>query len=249
MVVLDDKWQATYAGNQVDEHKWPDLRGFICKQHSHGRHVLLWLKAWDPEGLPVEECITNAAGMTVAADPTHPGYERRLRASVRELLSPEGFGADGFKIDFTARIPCGPGMHTAGDLWGLELMRRYLEIIASEARTVKHDALIMTHTPHPYLADLVDMIRLNDINTDKDVNQAMTMRARVARTAMPQAIIDTDNWPIGSRSAWRDYLTIQSDLGVPSLYYTNCFDSTDDLLQPEDYQLIREVWGRHRARI
>lgn len=248
VVVLDDKWQLKYGTNVVDENKWPDLRGFICNQHSQGNHVLLWLKAWDPEGLPPEECITNAAGVSIAADPTSPAYEMRLRAAVQVLLSSEGYGADGFKIDFTARTPSGPGMHVHDNLWGLELLRRYLEIVSSEARAVKHDALIMAHTPHPYLADLVDMIRLNDINKDKNINQAMAIRAKVVRIACPDAIIDTDNWPIASRAAWRDYLAIQPELGVPSLYYTNCFDSSKEVLLPEDYQLIREVWGRHRAR-
>jgi len=247
-VVIDDKWQTTYGENRVDPAKWPDLRGFIREQHGCGRHVLLWLKAWDPEGLPVEECITNAAGLPVAADPTSPAYERRLRQMVRTLFSPEGYGADGFKIDFTARIPSGPGLRLCGDLWGLELMRRYLEILHGEAKQVKPDAMIMTHTPHPYLADLVDVIRLNDINTDHDVNRAMTHRARVARLACPEAVIDTDNWPLPDRDAWREYLPLQAVLGVPSLYYAAHIDSTHEPLESEDYRLIRETWQQHRER-
>ncbi len=249
VVVLDDKWQTAYGTNQVDEQKWPDIRGFINQQHARGTHVLLWLKAWDPEGLPLDECIQNAGGLPVALDPSNPTFEERLRESVRWMLSPQGYGADGFKIDFTARIPSGPGMRLHGDTWGLELMKRYLAILHSEAKQVKRDALIMTHTPHPYLADVVDMIRLNDINTGKDVNQAMTLRARIAGIACPEAVIDTDNWPITNRADWRKYLAIQADLGVPSLYYSSCFDSSSERMDAEDYQLIREVWNRHRARI
>jgi hypothetical protein len=81
-VVLDDKWQATYGQNQVDVEKWPDLRGFIDRQHAEGKKVLLWLKAWDPEGVPLEECITNAAGLPLAVDPTNPAYQDRLRESI-----------------------------------------------------------------------------------------------------------------------------------------------------------------------
>lgn len=251
IVVLDDKWQATYGENQVDRRKWPDLPAFIARQHRAGRRVLLWLKAWDPEGISVEECICNAAGMPVAVDPTNPMYERRLRSSVRRMLAPDGYDADGFKIDFTARIPSGPQVSTYGDAWGLELMKVYLRTIYEEAKSIKHDALVMTHTPHPYLADVVDVIRLNDINVraDVDVNEAMSRRAHVARIACPDALIDTDNWPARDKATWREFVRLQPDLGVPSLYYVSHIDSTGERLEPEDYRLIREVWARHRANV
>lgn len=247
IVVLDDKWQKTYGENQVDEQKWPDLPGFVAQQHASGRKVLLWIKAWDAEGLPVEECVTNAAGMPVTFDPTNSQFERRLRLAVRRMLSPEGYNADGFKIDFTARIPSGPGFHLAGDAWGLELMRAYLEILYTEAKSVKRDALIMSHTPHPYLCDVLDMIRLNDINIDRLVNPAMIHRAGVAAAACPGALIDTDNWPMPNKIAWRNYLAVQSDLGVPSLYYATHIDSTGEALDESDYALIRETWKRYLA--
>jgi hypothetical protein len=248
IVVLDDKWQLSYGENQVDEDKWPDLPGFVAKQHGQGRRVLLWLKAWDPEGLPVEECVTHSGGEPVAVDPTNPAFERRLRASVRRMLSSEGYDADGFKIDFTARIPSGPGLQIHKDIWGLELMKLYLSIIYSEAKKTKPDALIMTHTPHPYLGDVLDMIRLNDINTGQDVNRAMIHRAKVAALACPEAIIDTDNWPMTNKAVWRDYLKIQPELGVPSLYFATHVDSTGEPLTDEDYALIRQVWSASQSK-
>jgi len=244
VLVIDDKWQATYGENEGDEAKWPDLPGFVAEQHAAGRKVLLWLKAWDPEGLPEGECVTNAAGVKVSCDPTNPVFERRLRESVRRMLGPDGYDADGFKIDFTARMPSGPGLRLHGDAWGLELMRLYLQVIYSEAKRVKPDALVMTHTPHPYLADLLDMVRLNDINTDSDVNEAMRHRAKVARIACPHALIDTDNWPIPDRETWRRYLPLQLELGVPSLYYSSHIDTSGEPLLAEDYELIRRVWSR-----
>jgi hypothetical protein len=247
-VVIDDKWQATYGDNAVDPAKWPDLPGFIRGQHAAGRRVLLWLKAWDPEGVPAEECITNAAGQAVAVDPTHPGFAARLAASVRQMLSPEGYAADGLKIDFTARIPAGPGHSTHEPAWGLELMRRYLRQIYTAAKSARLDALVIAHTPHPYLADCLDMVRLNDINTAHPVPPAMRHRARVAASACPGALIDTDNWPMASREAWRGYTPVQPQLGVPALYYATHLDVTGEPLEHEDYQLIRDTWAAYRAR-
>ena len=246
IVVLDDKWQGTYGENQADESKWHDLPGFIARQHDHGRKVLLWLKAWDPEGLSVEECVTNAAGLAIACDPSNPAYERRLRKSVRQMISQEGYDADGFKIDFTARIPAGPSLNMHGDIWGLELMHLYLSILHSEAKRIKPDALIMAHTPHTYLQDVVDMIRLNDINGGRDINESMTHRARVAAIACPQLSIDTDDWPMPNKAAWREYTHLQPELGVPSLYYVTHIDSTGEALDAEDYRLIREAWAQYR---
>jgi hypothetical protein len=246
-IVLDDKWQATYGQNQADERKWPDLRRFIDQQHALGKKVLLWLKAWDPEGLPVEECITNSAGLPLSVDPTNPAYEARLRESIRGMLSADGYDADGFKIDFTARMPSGPGICLYGDAWGLELMKLYLGIIYEEAKRTKRDALVMTQTPHPYLADVTDMIRLNDINTKSDINRAMQLRSRIARLACPEAIIDTDNWPMRDLAAWRRYLRLQGQLGVPSLYYATHIDSTREPLTPKDYDLVKRVWRAYRA--
>jgi hypothetical protein len=248
IVVLDDKWQQTYGDNRVDEGKWPNLHEFIQRQHHSSRKVLLWLKAWDPEGVPIEECITNARGKPVSIDPTNQAYEARLRASVRQMLSADGYDADGFKIDFSARIPAGPGLHAFGSQWGLELMRCYLAIIYDEAKRVKPDALVMAHTPHPYLADVIDMIRLNDINRVKDINKAMIQRAKIASIACPDAIIDTDNWPLTDKAAWRDYVLLQPDLGVPSLYYTKFIDTSKEQLDDDDFELIRDVWDRHRAK-
>lgn len=248
IVVLDDKWQAHYGDNDVDEAKWPDVRAFIDHQHALGRKVLLWLKAWDPDGVPVEECITHAGGKPIAFDPTNPVYEARLRAAVRRMLSSDGYDADGFKIDFTARIPSGYGLKLHDErVWGIELMRKYLTVLTTEAKQIKPDALVMSHTPHPYLADVLDMIRLNDINIGQDVNRAMRHRAKIAAIACPEAIIDTDNWPITDKAAWRAYLQIQPELGVPSLYCATHIDSTQEPLDEDDYALIRRVWAQYRA--
>ena len=223
-VVLDDKWQAAYGLGDADTEKWPDLRGWIEQRHAEGRRVLLWLKAWDREGVPDDQCVLNAAGVAIGTDPSNPAYEATLRAAVRQMLGPDGYDADGFKIDFSARTPSGAAMRRHGSEWGVALLHRLLAIIYDEAKQTKADALVMTHTPNPHFADVTDMIRLNDVNTRAPAIPQMTHRARVAAAACPGVIIDTDNWPMADPETFRQYVEAQPNLGVPSLYYATHLD-------------------------
>lgn len=248
ILVIDDKWSGDYGTCVVDEQKWPDLKGWIARRHDAGQKVLLWWKAWDAEGLPAEQCVRNSAGLGVTADPSNPAYEETLRAAVRLMLSPEGYNADGFKVDFSARTPSGPGLTRHGREWGTELLHKLLWILRDEAKKVKADALVMTHTPNPYFESVTDMIRLNDVNTGSPVVPQMIHRARVAKAACPNRLIDTDNWPMPSRAAWREYLKVQNDLGIPSLYFATALDCMEPL-EEEDYANIRRVWSEHRARV
>ncbi len=75
----------------------------------------------------------------------------------------------------------------------------------------------------------------------------MVHRARVARAACPNLIVDTDNWPMPHRAAWREYLEVQTQLGVPSLYFVTHFDFSEEPLEPRDYARVREVWAQWRA--
>jgi hypothetical protein len=212
--------------------------------------VLLWLKAWDREGVPDDECIHNAAGLPLAVDPTNEAFEHRVRHSIRRMLA--SYGADGFKVDFTHRIPVGPSLRASGEARGLELLRRYLQIVYEEAKSVKRDALIMTHTPHPYLVDVLDMVRLNDMldltrlddpAAGCDIERTVMLRALVAQIACPHALIDTDNWPVRNKEIWRRYVRLQASIGVPSLYFATHIDLTQEPLDDADYALIRETWN------
>lgn len=245
-LVIDDKWSLTYGQSEVDPAKWPDLPAWIARAHVRGQKVLLWWKAWDAEGLPIEACVTNELGEAIAADPTSPAYQAILRASVRRMLL--DYGADGFKVDFSARTPSGPNLRRHGQAWGVALLHTLLKLLRDEAKRCKPDALIMTHTPHPAFADVSDMIRLNDVNALADVNAQMLHRARVARAALPGHLIDTDNWPMPSRAAWRDYLRLQPDLGVPSLYFATHLDGDGQPITAQDARLIRETWARWEQR-
>lgn len=247
-VVIDDKWQIAYGTNEPDTAKWPDLKTWIARRHEEGRHVLLWWKAWDPEGLPLQLCIRSADGGRVAIDPTNPAAREVLVAQMHALLGRAGLDADGLKVDFTARTPSGQGLQTTGRGWGIALLHDLLEIVYRAAKEAKPDALVITQAPHPAFVDVTDMIRLNDvIGGYSSVVPQMTFRAEVARAAVPELLIDTDDWRMPSREAWREYLAVKHELGVPSLYYATHIDSTGEALDAADYKALRDAWKRWEA--
>jgi hypothetical protein len=64
---------------------------------------------------------------------------------------------------------------------------------------------------------------------------------------MPGYLVDTDQWPIADRAQWRDYLTAQSRLGVPALYYAERIDGSGEELTADDLALVAETWRRYRS--
>jgi hypothetical protein len=250
-IVIDDKWQETYGLNEPDRAKWADLRAWIDDRHERGQHVLLWWKAWDPEGLPDELCIRRPDGAPVAVDPTNPRLRALLRDVMHELVGPGGLDADGLKIDFTARTPSGHALVRSGDGWGIALLHQLLSVVYAEVKQSKPDALVITQTPHPSFADVTDMVRLNDMLRLDDpgplpvsaVVPQMRYRALVAKAALPDVLIDTDDWCIPDKRTWREYLELKSELGVQSLYYATHLDLSGEALEEDDYAALRRAWG------
>jgi hypothetical protein len=253
-VVIDDKWQATYGDCRPDTDKWPDLRGWIADRRSRDQHVLLWYKAWDPEGVAHDACIRSPIGTRLGLDPTHPDGEAAIRAAIRTMLAPapEGLDADGLKIDFTARTPSGRAAVNHGPEWGVDLLRRLLEVMADEARSVKPDALLVGHAPNRLTASSLGMLRLNDaLRLDDprpavDIVPQMRHRAAIVRAACPEHLIDTDDWCVPDLAGWRAYAAVKPSLGVPALYYATHIDLTGEPLEPADHALIRETWAAYR---
>ena len=253
IVVLDDKWQDAYGTNAPDPAKWPDLRGWIARRHERGQRVLLWWKAWDPEGLPPELAVRTSEGRPVALDPTNPAARAELARIVASMLAPDGLDADGLKIDFTARSPAGRALEKHGRGWGIALLHELLATVYAASKDAKPDALVMTHTPHPSFVDVTDMIRLNDmINVGNGavapIVEQMRFRAEVSRAACPELPIDTDDWPVPDLATWRAYLAAKPELGIPSLYYSSRVDATGEPLEPRDYEALRRTWQAWRDR-
>lgn len=270
-LVIDARWFLAGGLKNVDVGRWPDLRGFIDAQHRRGGRVLLWWGPWAPEGIPAEQCVrylpgdppsrqnrpgrlakfgVPASGTKLAVDITLPVVRERIREQVRRLLGsgPDGFDADGFKIDHLSAAPGIYGMafpRESGRLFGIEAARACLALLYETAKDVKPDALLIGQSPNPYLADVQDMLRLGDIYTHQpdSVVPEMTFRAAMARVADPEWLIDTDGWPMPSLAAFREYVNAQTGLGVPSLYYATHLDTTGEAFTAEDYARIRRSWA------
>jgi hypothetical protein len=259
-VVIDDKWQVAYGTAEPDPQRWPALRAWVAARHAAGQRVLLWWKAWDPEGLPVEECLVDAGGRPIAVDPASLAYRARVRRTVARLLGPDGVDADGFKIDFTQRAPAGHAVrrHDAADAdpadpWGVAALHALLADLYRAAKDTKPDALVITHTPHPAFADVCDMVRLNDV-LERDTGGAivslaeqMRVRRAIVRSVMPHHLVDTDQWPMLDAAQWRDYVAAQAEDGVPALYYAERIDRSGEALTSADLATVREVWTAYRT--
>lgn len=253
-IVIDDRWQAEYGTAEPDADAWPDMRGWIAAQHAAGRKVLLWWKAWDPAGLPADECVTDAAGRPVAVDPGSPAYLARLDAIVARLLSPDGLDADGFKVDFTQRTPSGSMLRSAPDgdgVWGIAALHRLVARLHRAATDVKPDALVITHTVHPSFGDVADMIRTNDVlehdTGGSPVSVAAQLRARyeIVAATLPEHPVDTDQWPMPNRDEWLDYARNQAHFGVPALYYLERVGENEPI-DVEHLAEIARVWDEYR---
>lgn len=247
-VVVDDGWQAHYGRVAPAAQRWPDLKGWVAERHRQGQRVLMWWKAWDPEGVPTDWCITNPAGVALALDPAHPQGRRLLEANITEILSPDGYDADGLKVDFTGRTPTGYALAHAGP-WGLALLHEYLAVVYGAAKKARPDALVITHAVNAAFADVADMVRLNDIlrldesSPDSPVVYQMKYRAAVARAACPELLIDTDDWCAPDLGRWRQYMQAKAGLGVPTLYYTTHLDRSGEALDEQDYQMLRDIFA------
>jgi len=258
-VVVDDRWQTAYGTGEPATDRWPDLRAWVAARHDAGQRVLLWWKAWDAAGVPAAECVVDPAGRPVAVDPGNPAYQQRLRGAVTRLLSPDGVGADGLKVDFTQRTPVGAMLRAHSDapgersVWGIAALHLLLRTIYEAAKAARPDALVVTHTPAPGFGDVCDMVRTNDVLVrdlgGSVVPPADQLRARVAvvRAALPWHLVDTDQWPMPDRAGWRAYVEAQPGLGVPALYYVDRMDRSDEALTADDLGLVADSWAAYRA--
>jgi hypothetical protein len=298
ILIVDNRWYRLDHQLEVDRAMWPDMEGFIRRQHSRGRRVILWVSPWGYCGsgagsdVPLPEqmifdkdqsfdleidtdvfydaCLREARKtrippplpeMTLAepvwhhlADPLDARYEKRLRRLVRHLLSPEGLNADGFEFDYTHFLPKYRNIRRnngeAVRQWGVELSHSLLRIYYDEAKKAKPDALMITQTFNPYFNDVSDMLRLQDIYTDrKSIVAQMEHRAKIGRVVCPGCRIHTDQHPMPSLKAWREYAAFQPKIGNPCLYYVSGIETTKERLKEEDFRFLGAIWKQYEEKM
>lgn len=187
-------------------------------------------------------------------DVLNPSYEKRLREKIHYLLSPEGLDADGFEFDYTHFLPISRGMTPVTPrqetIWGVRYLHQLLWIYYDQAKKAKADALIISHTFNPHFDDVTDMLRLQDIYTDnRSIVEQMHHRAKIARIVCPGCVIHTDQHPMPSLEAWREYARFQLEIGNPCLYYVSGMETTKERFTEADYELLRQTWGQCHARL
>ena len=255
-LIIDAKWQKSLNFGDPDPEKWQNMRQWIDRKRQNGLRTFLWYAAWHNEDIDPGEAITRD-GKVVCGDPTNPAYEKRLREMVRKYISdaPDCLNADGIKVDGLLGLPTGKGLKNMGNIWGLELQKKYLEIMYSELKKHKPEACLSVFTANPYLDRFSDMIRLADLYTNR-LSPARTMldRAALIKGCHPDVPIDCDGGLYFHQG--EDYmqsLYTQLECGIPCIYTaeyirTGRFFFTPEFkkLSEQDYQIIREVFQRYR---
>ena len=237
-VVIDDKWQQGYGTFEVDQKKWPDMKGFVAAQHAKGRHVLLWVPVADTDGLPEALCV-KAQGKCVTADVGSAAYESYLRPRIRHLV--EDIGIDGFKEDWVG-APAVPGLPLSGTATGIEFVRRFQWILYSEAHKGKPDAMVETQTTNALFRESSELIRLNDIwYATRNVADVLRLRARIAHIS-GWPLVDTDNASSTTLKDWWSYMQAQPSIGIPSLYFVTRTEATQEAPSPAQWDALAGLW-------
>ena len=237
-MVIDDKWQQAYGTFEVDEKKWPDLKGFVAAQHARGRHVLLWIPVAQTDGLPPSLCVT-AQGKCVTADAGSPAYEAYLRPRIRHLV--QDIGIDGFKEDWVG-APAAPGLPLTGPATGIEFVRRFQWILYSETHKWKPDAMVETQTVNALFRESSDLIRLNDIwYATRNVPNVLRLRAGIAHIS-GWPLVDTDNASSTTLKDWWAYMQAQPTIGIPALYFVTRTESTQESPSDDQWTALAALW-------
>ena len=188
-------------------------------------------------------------------DPQNPAYVKRVQDRIRYLLSPDGLDADGFEFDYTHFLPKFRGTRPVTPReektrWGIEALHGIIKLYYDGAKAAKSDAVIISHTFNPYFNDVVDMLRLQDIYTDRrSIVPQMNHRAQIAMRAAPGCAIHTDQHPMPSLEAWREYAKFQPTIGNPCTYYVTGIETTREKFTDEDYRMLSDIWGKYNEEL
>jgi len=237
-IVIDDKWQQGYGSFDIDTAKWPDLKGFVARQHSKGRHVLLWIPVGHTDHLDDSLCV-HSNGVCIMANVGKPEYEAMFRSKIEKLI--HQVGADGFKVDWVS-APTAPGLDIDGSIAGLEYVHKFQFMLFSETHKWKPDAMIETQTPNVLFLDSSDVIRLNDVwYASRNVPTMMQSRASIAHIS-GWPLVDTDNASSTTLKEWWSYMVKQPQIGIPALYFVSHTEATQESPTQYQWQALGTIW-------
>ncbi len=141
-------------------------------------------------------------------------------------------------------------IQTHGPKWGVEILKEYIRLIHENMKIHKPESLLITHTPNPYFTEVVDVLRLNDLDGEcQDVLGVMQNRAKIARMCSQNWLLDTDNDLMVDKARWRAYIQLQPQLGIPDTYYASAIAQSQEQFAEDDYDLLRQVWAAYRQNL
>lgn len=246
ILIIDDKWQDKYATAHVNTEKWSDLRGFIDSNYEKGIHTMMWYKMWDSEGMPEEYCVYDENEKRYVCDPSNPGYKAILRENIHRIISAdEGcYNAAGLKIDFAFWQPVGRKSCSYSGKYGVELFLELVRTIHGYIKEEKADAILNASPCHPIFNKYVDQARLHDYDYRlRSVMEEFGTRQNLYKTALPDALIDTDGCGFNTRRDTMRYMLGAPKLGIPDLY--NVSDTPYLKLCKEDWDAVAEAWRKY----
>ena len=251
LMIIDDKWQSTYGGAEINTEKWSDLRGWIdMNLEKNDRRIMLWYKLWDAEGLPDEMCMIDTENGNRLADPTNPKYQAYLKETMHRLLSPDEGCANawGLKLDYAFMQPTGRNMKSYSGKFGVELYLELIRLIYTYAKEAKPEAVISGSPCHPLFAQYIDHARLHDYYPSlRRCIEEFTFRKEIYDIAMPGVLFDTDGAAFTSHRDTMRYMMKAPEIGIPDLYCIT--DMPPITLTDEDWARVAAVWKEYEAKI
>ena len=206
---------------QSEAEAWPDLDGFIAARRGEGREVVLSLPLWPDE-----------VGRFWSAD------------ELAVLLEPAGLDAAGLRLT----DPAPPAAGTPSELAGFEAVRAALRAVREAAGELRPDALVIAPTVNPYFAELVDMVPLGSLWSDRTVVEpTLRHRAVLARLCSPSWLLAVGDWHAPCLAAWREAATLAPQLGVPVLSQVEELTATHEALADDDLVDVITAWESYHG--
>lgn len=221
-ILLDVGWFKAIGQWEVDESKFPNMRGLVDDLHAQGFRVVVWWH-WgelddraevDPRFL-MGRGWSNRHGKRLFDFSAAATRNEYLPALFRRLFSdaPDCYDFDGVKTDFLAD-KIHPECPLEDPAWAGEenYFRRVSEAFVAEMRRHKADAAHIGAAGHPWLASTIDANRTYDVHSTNPYEH--WERSRMLRHTCPGVPVVFDFHPYLENLALYFRLARESGSGV-----------------------------------